>query len=165
MNKTGSEAEAANERCNSPQGCALLADIVFVALNALASKVSPSSHVPVMFYLELHFVQASHRPWDGPQVRCAPVVWGKPALAEQYLHAPGSMNRVVGHITIVQEDRFRLVTDDGRGLLLTLKHNAGVTDEALRRLRDDQQRVAVNYDGEADFEDGIVSHLEIATNA
>jgi hypothetical protein len=38
------------------------------------------------------------------------------------------MKRLIGHISIVQEQRFRILTDDGRGFLLTLfKHTFSAT--------------------------------------
>lgn len=37
-----------------------------------------------------------------------------------------------GHLIAVQEQRFRLVTDTGQGLLLTLAHHAAVDENDLR---------------------------------
>ncbi|HEX3998611.1 MAG TPA: hypothetical protein VHX65_08690 [Pirellulales bacterium] len=65
------------------------------------------------------------------------------------------MKTISGYITIVQEDRFRLAADDGRGLLLTLKHNADVDDDDLQRLCASHRRVHVLYDGEPDYENGL----------
>ncbi len=56
-----------------------------------------------------------------------------------------------GHITIVQETRFRLVTDDGRGLLFTLDRGAPPGAAELCRLRDAGERVRVEYRGEPDL--------------
>jgi hypothetical protein len=54
---------------------------------------------------------------------------------------------VTGHILLVQETRFRLVTDDGQGYLLTLAHDANVEPPDLERLRHANSRVEVEYEG------------------
>jgi formate dehydrogenase major subunit len=63
---------------------------------------------------------------------------------------------VQGRITLVQEQRFRLVTDDGRVLLLTLAHNA---DADLRRLQQSGASVRVEYDGEPNFSSGVAHRV------
>jgi hypothetical protein len=56
---------------------------------------------------------------------------------------------VVGRITIVQEDRIRLVDDEERGYLLTVKHNrASLAD--LERWRDRGTRLRVRFTGVPD---------------
>jgi hypothetical protein len=53
-----------------------------------------------------------------------------------------------GRIALVQEQRFRLTTDDGRSLLLTLAHDASVGQEALCRILESGAPVEVEYAGE-----------------
>jgi hypothetical protein len=60
-----------------------------------------------------------------------------------------------GHITVVQEQRFRLVTDTGQGLLLTLAHNAPVGENDLQRWHQAKTHVAVTYEGQPNFASGI----------
>ncbi len=53
-----------------------------------------------------------------------------------------------GKIVLVQEQNFRLATDDGRVLQLTLGVHAWPLPERLARFRDAGTAVAVEYDGE-----------------
>ena len=59
-----------------------------------------------------------------------------------------SRTRVGGRVTVVQEQRFRLISDDDRSLLLTLAHDANLGGADLCRLRDDAVHVVVEYSGE-----------------
>ncbi|HEX5502496.1 MAG TPA: hypothetical protein VFW96_07720 [Thermomicrobiales bacterium] len=52
-----------------------------------------------------------------------------------------------GRITIVQESRFHLAADDGRGYLFVLARGANVGADDLGRLRAAGARVAVAYTG------------------
>ena len=60
-----------------------------------------------------------------------------------------------GHITVVQEQRFWLVTDTGQGLLLTLAHNAPVGENDLQRWHRAKTHVAVTYEGQPNLASGI----------
>jgi hypothetical protein len=62
---------------------------------------------------------------------------------------------VSGHINVVQEARFRLITDDGAGLLLTLGQHAGASPEDLHRYQRDNVRVVVDYVGEPNLVSGV----------
>lgn len=57
---------------------------------------------------------------------------------------------IEGRISIVQEDRFRLIDDSGRGFLFVTRKRVASIDE-LERLRDAGQRVSVEYDGVPDL--------------
>ncbi len=65
------------------------------------------------------------------------------------------MRVIDGHITILEEERFRLLTKDGRGLLFTLAHNAGSDATQLAHYRDARTRVQVAYEGEPDLASGV----------
>ncbi len=65
------------------------------------------------------------------------------------------MNTIEGRITVVQEDRFRLGTDEGRSLLLTLSHRANVAGDDLRDLARARRRVIVEYDGDPGLSSGV----------
>jgi len=53
-----------------------------------------------------------------------------------------------GHITVVQEGRFLLITDEGQGLVLTISSH-GLTDvEELQRLKAARTHIEVEYEGE-----------------
>ena len=75
------------------------------------------------------------------------------------------MQMVTGRIIVIQEERFRLVTDRGRGLLLTLSHQADVTVADLRRWQETGQRVTVYYRGEPNLTSGAAYSLHEAEPA
>lgn len=52
-----------------------------------------------------------------------------------------------GRIVLVQEQSFRLITDDGRGVHLTLGVFAWPFPHRLKQLRDAGTEVEVEYDG------------------
>jgi hypothetical protein len=54
------------------------------------------------------------------------------------------VERVSGIITVVQEGRFRLASDDGRSLLFTLAHGAPVEPQDLPALAGNR-RVEIEY--------------------
>lgn len=57
--------------------------------------------------------------------------------------------RVEGRITIVQEDRVRVMDDDGRGYLFVVKKGAATLDQ-LEGWRDGRARILVEYSGTPD---------------
>ena len=69
------------------------------------------------------------------------------------------MPEATGRISVVQEGRFRLLTDGGQGLLLTLGHDASVGDAELHALHEANARVLVEYDGEANLAFAIVHRV------
>ena len=64
-----------------------------------------------------------------------------------------------GHILLVQETRFRLLTGDGRGLLLTLAHNANVDADDLHRFHRQRTPLAVHYTGEPNLASGVAYRI------
>lgn len=58
---------------------------------------------------------------------------------------------VVGVVTLVQEDRFRIQDDRGRGYLFTLWHASGVSPGLLHGWSGRGARVAVEYRGAPDL--------------
>ena len=67
-----------------------------------------------------------------------------------------SETRVVrGRVAVVQEQRFRLTTDDGRSLLLTLAHGATADPDDLSRFHDAGTPVEVEYTGEPNLETAV----------
>lgn len=56
---------------------------------------------------------------------------------------------IVGRITIVQEDRIRVMDDAGRGYLFVVRKRTAPL-EALERWRDGRVPVRVTYTGEPD---------------
>ncbi len=71
-----------------------------------------------------------------------------------------SKRKLKGRIIVVQEDRFRIVEDSGRGYLFTLSHKAGINQEDLERFRDAGTRVDVEYEGEPNLASGIAHTVE-----
>ncbi len=58
---------------------------------------------------------------------------------------------LVGRITVVQEDRFRLEDGDGRGYLLILGRRSGVSLADLDAWQRGSVRVRVHYEGAPDL--------------
>ena len=67
-----------------------------------------------------------------------------------------------GNIIEVEEMRFRLFTDGGKGLLLTLDHNAPVDIDELKRWHELNVRVVVTFKGEPNYESAVVRSIEPA---
>jgi hypothetical protein len=67
---------------------------------------------------------------------------------------------VQGTISIVQEERFRLVTDGGQGLLLTLAENASQDERDLRRFHRQGTHVEVEYIGEPNLDSGVAYQIK-----
>ena len=80
-------------------------------------------------------------------------------LARFLQPGPSLMSEVSRHaegkIAVVQEERFRLISDDGQGLLLTLSHSTGVTPEELRQFQREAVHLAVAYNGEPNMASGV----------
>ncbi len=70
-----------------------------------------------------------------------------------------AMKSVTGSILLVQEGRFRLMTDDGRGFLLTLAHDAGIEPSDLERLHRENVRVEVEYEGDPNLVSGVARRV------
>jgi hypothetical protein len=64
-----------------------------------------------------------------------------------------------GKIAVVQEERFRLITDDGQGLLLTLSHSARATPEDLWAYHRRSAHVRVDYSGEPNMASGVATSV------
>jgi len=60
-----------------------------------------------------------------------------------------------GHITVVQEQRFRMVTDAGQGMLFTLSRGAQAHQADLHRFHEAYAHVAVEYMGEPNLASGV----------
>lgn len=73
--------------------------------------------------------------------------------------------QATGRITIIQEQRFRLVTDDGRGFLLTLSYKAPLELNDLTRLQRTHTRVLVEYTGEPNLTSGIAHRISLLSPA
>lgn len=69
--------------------------------------------------------------------------------------------RVVrGQIIAVQEQRFRLNTDGGQGLLLTLHNRAHIPADLCELLRT-QAQVEVAYEGEPNLTSGVARRIDL----
>ena len=77
------------------------------------------------------------------------------SVAENLTAAGAGMRTTTGHIIVVQEQRFRLVTEEGQGLLLTLAYNAEVEGEGLESLCASSACVSVTYTGEPNLASGV----------
>jgi hypothetical protein len=59
--------------------------------------------------------------------------------------------RIQGQITIVQEDRFRLLDEQGRGFLFTLGRKSGLSARDLHAWNRARTPVTVQYEGPPDL--------------
>lgn len=62
--------------------------------------------------------------------------------------AEQGINEVVGELILVQEDRFRMQTKDGRSLLLIMGKGIGETLEDMQSMAERGEEVTVRYRGE-----------------
>src|SRR5437773_5256681 len=83
------------------------------------------------------------------------------AKQERYLGMPKLT--LTGHISLVQEQRFRLITDDGRGFLFTLARKAQLQLSDLQRLQKSHVRVRLEYTGEANTKSGLAEAVQPLT--
>jgi hypothetical protein len=70
------------------------------------------------------------------------------------------MQSVTGYISVVQEQRFRLITQDGQGLLLTLARNAPLTGSDLSHWQADNVHVVVEYTGVPNLDTGVAHTVQ-----
>ena len=68
---------------------------------------------------------------------------------------------VTGRVTVIQEERFRLILDDGRGLLLTLGRGAATGIAELDRIKRRGARVRVEFTGEPNERTGIARAVHL----
>jgi hypothetical protein len=67
--------------------------------------------------------------------------------------------QAVGRIISVQEQRFRLLTDDGQVYLLTVSPSAMVDNAELADLHRRQARVEVEFQGQPNLAGGVARKL------
>lgn len=72
------------------------------------------------------------------------------------------IRQVTGRILFIQEERFRMVDDNGRAYLFDLAYNTSIKNETLFDWSAAGTRVTATYDGEPEFESGIVRTLKAA---
>ncbi len=70
-------------------------------------------------------------------------------------------NSVTGYITAVQEQRFRLMTDRGSNLLLTLGNFLRLSHQDLRSFHSTHAHVRVEYTGEPDLDSGVAHSIQL----
>ena len=68
---------------------------------------------------------------------------------------------VKGRILLIQEDRFRIVDDTGRGYLFALSHDALISERVLRLMHEAQVPVCVRYEGEPNVDSGIAYEVSV----
>lgn len=73
---------------------------------------------------------------------------------------PQPHRTLTGRIIVVQEQRFRVVTDDGRGMVFTLGTFAKTTMGDLARFKAANAPVIVHYTGEPSFASGVAQRVE-----
>ena len=66
-----------------------------------------------------------------------------------------------GYIIAVQEERFRMVTEDGQGLLLGLSNNPTISLEELQDWQQNQSLVSVEYRGEPNLASALVIRIKL----
>ncbi len=71
---------------------------------------------------------------------------------------------VTGHIVAIQEERFRLMTDSGNTLLLTLGKFSKVSSDDLCQWHAEGAHVSVDYQGEPNLASGIALSVKVLEN-
>lgn len=74
------------------------------------------------------------------------------------------MKVLEGRINLVQEERFRLITETGRAYLLVLAYNSSVTADALEQWRRSGSWICVEYEGEPNMESGVAHRAWLMMN-
>ncbi len=75
-----------------------------------------------------------------------------------------SQQTATGYIIAVQEERFRLMTDSGDTLLLTLPNLARVSVPDLQRWHMDAARVRVAFEGSPNLVSGVARSIQPLSN-
>jgi hypothetical protein len=65
---------------------------------------------------------------------------------------------ISGHIAAIQEERIRVVGDDGRIYLFTLPPDSDATD--IRGLQERSAHVGIRFQGQPDMDTGVVEEIE-----
>ena len=68
--------------------------------------------------------------------------------------------KMIGRILLVQEERFRILSESGRSYLFGLAHNASVASEDIVHWHNINAHVIVEYEGEPNLEDGIAHSVK-----
>jgi hypothetical protein len=76
--------------------------------------------------------------------------------------ATTSKKTASGHIVLVQETRFRLMTDSGQNYLLTLGHDANIAPRDLCHFLDADIHVVVEYTGQPGLVSGVAHTIRQA---
>lgn len=66
-----------------------------------------------------------------------------------------------GHISVIQERRFRLVGEDGRSYLFIFDHHALLSLEELQHWQKSRTPVRVEYSGEPNTISGVARAVEL----
>jgi hypothetical protein len=75
--------------------------------------------------------------------------------------SPGAqLHEVGGHVSAVQEHRFRLATDAGQTYLFTVSHDAPIDTPDLQRLVRTGAHVKVRYTGEPGLASGVAHAVQ-----
>ncbi len=69
------------------------------------------------------------------------------------------MKTIQGIIVAIQEGRFRLVSPEGQGTLLTLAIQASTSARELEMWRRANTLVEVRYEGQPNLESGVAWHI------
>ncbi len=75
-----------------------------------------------------------------------------------------SQQTATGYIIAVQEERFRLMTDSGDTLLLTLPNLARVSVPDLHRWHTDAAHVRVTFEGSPNLASGVARSIQPLPN-
>jgi hypothetical protein len=76
--------------------------------------------------------------------------------------ATASKKIASGHLVLVQETRFRLMTASGQNYLLTLGHDANIAPSDLCHFLDSGTHVVVEYTGEPGLVSGVAHTIRSA---
>jgi hypothetical protein len=68
---------------------------------------------------------------------------------------------VIGHITLIQEQRFRLISDNGRGFIFTISRKSAVRLAELQQLLQFHTTVRVEYSGAPNTRSGVADAVRL----
>lgn len=83
-------------------------------------------------------------------------------IATTSMKSGKAVKKAEGHITLVQEDRFRITTSGGQSILLTLAHNASPSIEDLLDWYEKGTHVTVEFTGDEGFESATAHTIKNA---
>jgi hypothetical protein len=68
---------------------------------------------------------------------------------------------LIGHITLIQEQRFRLVSENGRGFIFTISRKSAVRLSDLQQVLKSHATIRVEYSGAPNTRSGVADVVRL----